>query len=282
MPEQQEELTRLQRQMAKQAIDLAMQNRWKEAIVVNQSIIEGLPTDVDAYNRLGKAFMELGELTKAREAYNKALELGPNNSIAKKNLDRIAKLRKARATVSDERRRVPPDLFIGEVGKAGVVNLINVASASVLARMAAGDQVYLKASGPHLIVENEAGDNLGQVEMPHSFRLNKLMEGGNEYTAAIVSVDDSSLRVIIRETHQHPSQLGRLSFPPKSPPDGFQTHVKDSLLRSDSEEEYLEELEEAEEGGLEEGELIPEGFSIFEEGTPIEGEPVAEDLIEGE
>ena len=282
MADQQEEQARLQRQMTKQAIDLAMQNRWREAIAVNQSILDVIPTDVDTFNRMGKAYMELGDFTKAKEAYNKALALSPENAIARKNIDRIAKLKKAKATVNDERRKVTPDHFIGEVGKAGVVSLINVANASVLAKITAGDQVYLKTALPQLNVENDAGEYLGQIEAPHGFRLAKLMEGGNEYTAAVVSVDDSGMKAIIREVSQHPSQLGRLSFPPKATSDGFHAHIRDSLLRSDSEEDYLEEFEDLEEGMAEEGELLPEGFSIFEEGVPDDGESLEQDLIEEE
>ncbi len=61
--------------MTRQAIELAMQNRWKEAIAVNLAIIESLPTDIDAFNRLGKAHMELGDLSKAKDAYSKTLEV---------------------------------------------------------------------------------------------------------------------------------------------------------------------------------------------------------------
>lgn len=81
-----DEKARLRRQMSEKAIALAMKGQWKEAIAINQSIIEVIPTEVDAYNRLGKAFMELGDLAQAKNAYDKALELDHNNSIAKKTL----------------------------------------------------------------------------------------------------------------------------------------------------------------------------------------------------
>jgi len=54
-----------------------MQGRWKEAIAANKSLIESFPNDVDAYNRLGRAYMELGEYSRAREAYGRTLELDP-------------------------------------------------------------------------------------------------------------------------------------------------------------------------------------------------------------
>ena len=267
MPDREEDKARLRRKASQEAISLAMQSRWQEAVAVNESIIELFPTDIDAYNRLGRAFMELGEFARAKEAYSRGLELDRNNAIAQKNLQRLSLLPASKVKVKKERREVAPDLFIGEMGKAGVVNLQNMAPGEVLARMATGNQVDLKVRGKQLIVENEQGEYLGLVGPPHGFRLARLIEGGNKYTAAIVSVDDKTARVIIREVFQHPSQVGRPSFPVKAV-EGFQPHVKDTLLRHETVEE--EALEEGEEIELEEGELVPEGFSIFEGVAPGE------------
>jgi tetratricopeptide (TPR) repeat protein len=210
MPDREEDKARLRRKASQEAISLAMQSRWQEAVTVNQSIIELFPTDIDAYNRLGRAFMELGEFVKAKAAYSRGLELAPDNAIAQKNLQRLSLLSTSKIKVKEERREVSPDLFIGEMGKAGVVNLQNLASGEVLASMAAGNQVYLKVRGQQLIVEGEEGEYLGLVEPPHGFRLARLIEGGNKYTAAIVNIDNSTARVIIREVFQHPSQIGLL------------------------------------------------------------------------
>jgi hypothetical protein len=277
MPDREEDKARLRRKASQEAIFLAMQSRWQEAVTVNQSIIELFPTDIDAYNRLGRAFTELGEFAKAKEAYSRALELAPDNGIAQKNLQRLSLLSASKVKVKEERREVAPDLFIGEMGKAGVVNLQSLAPKEVLARMAAGNQVYLKVRGQQLIVENGKGEYLGLVEPPHGFRLARLIEGGNKYTAAIVNIDNSTARVIIREVFQHPSQIGRPSFPVKAV-EGFQPHVKDTLLRHEAVDE--EALEEGEEVELEEGELIPEGFSIFEGVPPDEDTMVEEEFTE--
>jgi hypothetical protein len=255
-----------------------MQSRWQEAVTVNQSIIELFPTDIDACNRLGRAFMELGEFAKAKEAYSRGLELDPDNAIAQKNLQRLSLVSASKVKVKEERREVAPDLFIGEMGKAGVVNLQNLAPGEVLARMAAGNQVYLKMRGQQLIIENERGEYLGLVEPPHGFRLARLIKGGNKYAAAIVNIDNSTARVIIRESFQHPSQIGRPSFPVKAV-EGFHPHVKDTLLRHEAVEE--EALEEGEEVELEEGELIPEGFSIFEGVPPDEETMIEEEFMGG-
>jgi tetratricopeptide (TPR) repeat protein len=273
MPDREEDKARLRRKASQEAIALAMQSRWQEAVTVNQSIIELLPTDIDAYNRLGRAYMELGEFAKAKDAYGHTIELDPYNSIAQRNLQRLSLLPDSQISVKEERREASPDLFIGEMGKAGVVNLKDLAPKEVLAKMAAGNQVYLKVRGRQLVVENEQAEYLGLVEPPHGFRLARLIEGGNKYAVAIVNIDNNNARVIIRETFQHPSQVGRLSFPVKAV-EGFQPHVKDTLLRHEAVEE--EALEEGEYAELDEGELIPEGFSIFE-GVASDEEPAIEE-----
>ncbi|MBM4453847.1 MAG: tetratricopeptide repeat protein [Chloroflexi bacterium] len=280
MPDREEDKARLRRKASQEAIALAMQSRWQEAVVVNQNIIDNFPTDVDAYNRMGRAYTELGEFAKAKEAYSKTLELDPDNAIAQKNLNRLSLLREPKVPMREERREVAPNLFIGEMGKAGVVNLQNLAPEEVLAQMAAGNRVNLKVRNGQLIVENEDGEYLGMVEPQHGLRLAKLMEGGNRYIAAIVSMDHDKARILVRETFQHPSQAGRLSFPVKAM-EGFQPHVRDTLLRHGTVEE--EALEEAELAELEEGELLPNGFSIFEGVPAVEEEeemPLEEDLIE--
>ncbi|MBA7539178.1 hypothetical protein ES705_31457 [subsurface metagenome] len=258
MTYQEEEQVRLRRQGSKQAIALAMQGRWREAVAVNKSLIESFPSDVDAYNRLGRAYMELGEYSQAREAYERAIELAPYNTIAEKNLRRLSHLGETLVSSGGDSHKVEPQHFIEETGKAGVVDLYHLAPPGILARMVAGDRVYLKVDGSSLIVENGRGEYLGQVVPKHGQRLVKLMEGGNKYAAAILSSTEDKVSVIIREVYQHPSQVGRPSFPPKGV-EGLRPYISDRIIRRELE---YEEALPTEPGytiiGGEEGELLPE------------------------
>jgi tetratricopeptide (TPR) repeat protein len=222
------ELTRLRRQSSKQAIALAMQGRWREAVAANKSLIESFPNDVDAYNRLGRAYMELGEYSLSREAYERAIELDPYNSIAQKNLNRLSHLGGTVVDSAGGFYKVEPQQFIEEVGKAGVVNLHRLAPPEILAKTVAGSGANLRIEGPRLVVENSRGEYLGQVEPKHGQRLIKLMDGGNKYTAAIISSTEEAVTVIIREVYQHPSQAGRPSFPSRGP-EGFQPSIADRI-----------------------------------------------------
>jgi hypothetical protein len=104
-------------------------------------------------------------------------------------------------------------MFIEEMGKTGVTTLLRP-NMPVAARMTAGDQVSLQRANSHLAVQTLTGEQVGEVEPKLGQRLLKLMDAGNEYVAAIQALDGSQVKVFIRETFQHASQTGKLSFPP--------------------------------------------------------------------
>ncbi len=261
---------RLRRQQTKEAIVLAMQGRWQEAVAANKAIINVFPKDVNAYNRLGKALTELGQYEEAKVAYSKALEISPKNSIARKNLRRLSLLKEVQPARGGDPHKAAPHLFIEEMGKAGIASLNQPASKEALAKLAAGDSVHLRVSGQSVIVENDHGDYLGEVEPRIGMRLAKLITGGNRYTAAITSLADHEVKIIIKEIFQHPGQAGRLSFPAKVLED-FRPYVRDSILKYDLEdEETFEEMDDASEWEEEaeeeaEAERLPEGISLLPE-----------------
>ncbi len=241
MTYQQERQAKLKQQRGKQAVDLAMQGRWREAVAVNKLIIESFPNDVEAYNRLGRAYMELGEYSPAREAYQRTVELDPYNTIAQRNLRRLSHLGETMAGTEGKSHKAEAQHFIQEIGKAGIVNLDNLAPKEILAKVASGDRVELKIEGHNLDVENHLGEHLGEIEPKHAQRLIKLMMGGNKYSAATVSAAEDKITVIIREEYQDPGQAGQLSFPPKGVK-GLRSSAGDKMLKAEPEHE--EELPE--------------------------------------
>jgi len=234
----QEGQVRLRRQRSKQAIALAMQGRWKEAIATNQEIIDSFSNDVEAHNRIGRAYMELGIYSQAKEAYGRTIELDPYNTIAKKNLQRLSHLGESLASSEKDSHKAEPRHFIEEVGKAGVFDLYLLGPQEILARATAGDTANLKIDGSSLVVENSRGEYLGQVEPKNGQRLIKLMEGGNRYTAAIISSAENKITVIIREVYQDHNQAGQLSFPPRGLRN-IQPYANNKPLRDELEYEEI-------------------------------------------
>lgn len=238
-----EDQSKQRRQRVDSAVKLAAENRWEEAVTANQSLLEQYGEDVSAYNRLGKACLELGRYGEARRAYSRSLELDPQNMIARKNLDRLANV-----DVDEEAPHIRAgsgaNVFVEETGKTAVVQLLRPASADVLGKLTAGDRVELRAEGRALMAYDTDGERLGQIEPKLGLRLINFMEGGNRYEAAIVTLDGSHVRVIIRETFQHPSQFGKVSFPPRDAAEtGFRSYIKGSVIHYevDDEEDLYDE-----------------------------------------
>lgn len=253
-----------------------MQRRWEDAIAINKSLIELFPEDVEAYNRLGKALTEAGKYGEAKEALQKALEISPNNSIAKKNLQRLSHLGEEASPTKEEQPKIAPHLFIEETGNTGFSTLWEPAPQEVLARLPAGEIVKLKVSGHNLMVENGEGKYIGLVEPKLAARLIKLIEGGNKYEAAITSVGEHGVRIIIKEVYKHPSQSERISFPPKVI-DDFKSYIRGSALKYEAvEEDYSEEEMVAEEE--QEEDLEAEGFIVIEEPRPPQKEKEEEEV----
>ena len=68
-------------------INVAQRGLWREAIYRWQKATELDPTYAAAFNDLAIAYEHEGQLDKARKAYEKALELDPNNVQVRQNYE---------------------------------------------------------------------------------------------------------------------------------------------------------------------------------------------------
>lgn len=249
-----EERAKLKKQLAEQAVKLAVSGRWQEALQINREYVRLFPNEADGYNRIGKALSELGHVQDALDAYQRALDLDPTNQIAKRNIDRLAALREA--PVDAPPTQVDTRLFVEETGTAAVASLQAV-DPKVVAVLDAGDIVQLEVQGNAVNVTTVRGEYVGMVEPRIGLRLARMMRAGNRYSAAMVSTGEQP-KVILRETFKHPSMIDKVSFP-QSRLAEIRAYTRRDLLRRDEDEgwEYDEDEEveeETEEGWSETGE----------------------------
>ncbi len=235
MVHEDEKQLRYKQQRSKEAIDMAMQARWQEAVNINNEILAVFTGDVDTNNRLGRAYMELGQYELSRQAYQRAADSDPYNAIASRNLRRLIDLKDS-GKMEIEMDKVEPDHFIEEIGKAGVVALEELAPKEKRASTVAGDRAILKVEGSRLVVENGRGEYLGIAEPKIAQRLIRLMAGGNKYTAVFVKSTAEGVSVMVRETFQDPSQVGKLSFPPRGM-EVYRAHGSDKLTKIENSED---------------------------------------------
>ena len=230
---------KIKREKAQQAVDLALDGLWDEARSLNEDILQYFPDDIEAMNRLAKANLELGNLSTAKENFEKVLYLSPYNSIAKKNLDRLSLLPKRRTT-SQNTKKVAPKLLLEKNGRTGITMLRTCASQDILAHVASGDLVTLEVFNESLRALNSDGITLGYVETKLASRLVKLIGKGNCYDAAVLSATPAKVSVVIREIYRHPSLLGVISFPAVSKEE-YPSGINNALLRYEIEKESDDE-----------------------------------------
>ncbi|MEK9659293.1 MAG: tetratricopeptide repeat protein [Chloroflexota bacterium] len=229
---------------AREAVSLAMDCRWEDAALVNREIIAADPANLEACNRLGKALLETGDNDGAIAAFGRALELDPTSTIARKNLERLRALSAAGACSAPSSRPVlTPHLFISDSGRSTQVSLAASPVGTERTCIAPGTAVSLERRGDTLAVRDEGGVYLGLVPPKLGRRLICLMDGGNRYGGAVSSVSDEAVKVILRETYQHPSQRAKVSFPALS-------SEEPALALPEREEPTVTEDDEAVEGLL--------------------------------
>jgi hypothetical protein len=237
-------------QYSEDAVQLAIQGKWDEAVKLNKFIIDSFGADEESQNRLGKALSELGKLKEAKASYEAALKLNPMNSIAKKNAARINALLHQKEGLKVGGTRVDLNLFVEEMGKTIITNVEAPGNADISSKVAAGDVAELKIEGDGIVAETSRGVKLGSLEAKLARRLIKFMRGGNRYQAGLTSVDGNTVKLIVRETHQDPRFAGKPSFPMRRKREvEFRPYAKESLLArevetftdDDEEEETLAE-----------------------------------------
>lgn len=80
-----------QRKQAKEQVEFGIQvaqrGLWKEAIYRWERATQLDPTYAAAFNNLAVAYEHEGQLAKAREAYEKALAIEPENAMVRQNFD---------------------------------------------------------------------------------------------------------------------------------------------------------------------------------------------------
>ena len=123
-----------------------------------------------------------------------------------------------------------------------------------------------RVAGHSIHVINALGENIGRIEPRLSNRLINFMEGGNRYAAAILTMEQGQVRLIIREEYQHPSMFGKVSFTAQGGGDTIRAYIKDSMVRYDrDDDDDLGNDDEYYDGGDEGDELTEVDFEATTE-----------------
>jgi hypothetical protein len=246
------------RVLTERALHAAKNGAWEDALTANRDLLELEASSAEVQNRLGKALSELGRYREAYEAYTRAKEIEPHNAIAQRNLDRLMALKDLDDEESAGHPVVRSHAYIEETGKTMSVSLVRPAEETTRFRMMPGDplEVRIDETGNFVAIHSLEGVYLGEVEPRIAERIVRLSREGNRYTAAVVELEQDTLRVILRETYQDPNLSDHLSFPSRVRGAAPRAYIRRDFL-TDAEDD-VEGLTDGDEDEVEEAEEEPE------------------------
>lgn len=192
--------------LAQKAINAALSGQWQLAVEFNNNIIKNTPQNTEALNRLARAYIELGNITKAKKACQEVVKIDPYNNIAIRTLTRWKNLKPFNIKVNSGKHVLPvqklsnPQTFLEEPGKTKIASLLFVGSPKVLAKLDPADRVYFDTHSHRVSVIATDKSYIGRLPDDLSARLKNLINMGNTYQVFIKSVNDTEVKVFIRET----------------------------------------------------------------------------------
>lgn len=191
--------------LATKAVQSALACNWESAIETNLAILAHNSNDIQALNRLAKAYMELGQKDDAKHIYQKVLELDKYNAVALKNLQRLPQKQQTADRIADED-------FLEEPGRTKSVKLIKIADRQILAELYTKQPVNITPKVRLVSVLTTKGKYIGSLPDDLSVKISKLLKIGCEYTACLKSVSDKEIVVFLREIKRSKRLKGMASF----------------------------------------------------------------------
>ena len=238
--------------LEQQAINAAVKSYWQEAINLNLKIIKLDRNNIDAYLRLGFAYLQLKKIKEAEKYYKKVLKIQPNNQTAVENLERIKILQGKR--LKEESITLNPALFLDIPGRTKSVVLVNPGQKNILAQLSVGQEVFLKLKKRRIEIRTANQEYVGCLPDDLSRRISILIKAGSAFTAYIKEATLKKVVIFLREVKRGKKVSKYLPLP---------TNIK-SPLTTNLASEKIEEAEET--------------VEIEEELTDADLERLAQDL----
>ncbi len=198
--------------LEKQAINYAMNGRWSEAIDFNEKIIKIDKKNIEAYLRLGFAYLQTNKIKKSKQSYLKALKIQPSNIFVKKSLERLKILESKKLSYSNT-TPLDPLLFVDIPGKTKTVSLVNCGPKSVLAKLTVGQKVFLVNKKRRVEIRTENKEYAGCLPDDLSKRLAIFIKNGGIFSVYIKETSLKHTIVLIKEEKKGPKMIRFIAFP---------------------------------------------------------------------
>ncbi len=186
--------------LTKKAIEASLKGKWQEAVSLNLSILDKNPKDIDAKVRLGRAYIQLKDFSKAKKMFKEVLQADPINQVALKNL----KLATEGKVEPNGHTPVDPKSLIKEPGTTVEINLTLDAKRITSESFSPTENLDIKVTKK--CAEFSKKDSHGNFQPIGKYEgdlINKLYsvkEKGGTLSANFVWGKDKDIRIIIRSS----------------------------------------------------------------------------------
>jgi len=176
------------------AIKAALERDWEGAIELNLEILSISPQNIPSLNRLGRAYMELGQKESAKDAYEQVLKIDKYNTIATKNLKLLPHQKNNLATTI-----FTEEDFIELPGITKSTSLIKVASRDTLLSLVCKQSLTLVPRTHLVSVQTQDNITIGCLPDDLSQKIKSLLKIGYRYSACLKGVSDNTVIIFLRE-----------------------------------------------------------------------------------
>jgi len=193
------------------AVSAALKGNWDLALQLNKLLVKSNKSDVDALNRLARAYSELGKIAKAKSTSAKVLKLDPSNQIAAKSLEKFKKL-KSGNNITKTKPSGVSNMFLEEPGKTKILKLLHIGDEKVLATLDAGNIVKISCKKHRVSILTDSNKYVGRLPDDLASRIKKLIKIGNKYITLIKNANSKEVYVFIREVERSPKMHDIATF----------------------------------------------------------------------
>lgn len=198
--------------LANAAVNKALAGFWNEAIKLNQQILDQEPNNIEALNRLAQALAQKGKIKEAQKVYYKVLKDDRFNPIAKRNLEKLKKIKKSKTAPLIQN----PNNFLEEPGKTKVVPLVRLGNLENLLSLNPGQLLVIEPKSKSVSVYSQQKQYVGRLPDDLSLKLSWLIKRGNTYEAFIKRAEKNKVLVFIKEIKRSKINKNYPSFTPTS------------------------------------------------------------------
>ncbi|MCS7093248.1 MAG: tetratricopeptide repeat protein [Patescibacteria group bacterium] len=226
-------------ELEERSIDAAINNRWDEAIALNEKIIEKDKKNLDAYLRLGFAYLQKGNLQRSKKAYLMAKKIQPENYLVEENLKKI-KILEEKNNRPYSSSTLDPNAFLDIPGRTKSVALVNCGQKDILASLSIGQELQMNLKKRKIEIRTKNKDYVGCLPDDLSKRLSIFIKNGSIFKCYVKEANLKKVVVFLKEEKRGKKIARYIPFAVTSPSASLNQNQEDQEHETEDEgEEYL-------------------------------------------